>query len=144
MNVNVVNDHIADVLQRDASTADNVDVRPAAVQGLVAVEDELLGQPYQHVPREHDPQWLLLYDGIAQRPRLRVHRVIIRGISDNVHLTIPAADGILPEPHGTVGEPLPVVGPIWVALPAVVDGISCLARGRLVVLGELEHLSPPR
>lgn len=42
VNMNVVNDDIADVLQCNAATAGNVDIGAATVKGLVAIKDEFL------------------------------------------------------------------------------------------------------
>ena len=42
VDVDVVDDDVRDVLERDAAVAGDVDVGAAAVQGFVAVEDELV------------------------------------------------------------------------------------------------------
>ncbi|KAI3441449.1 uncharacterized protein J3R85_002364 [Psidium guajava] len=139
MDVDVVYDDVTDVLQRDASAAHDVDVRPPAVHRLVAVEDELLGQPYQHVRREDDPQRLLLDHRVPERARLRAHGVVVRRVGDDVYLAVLPAERVLAEPDRAVGEPLPVVGPVRVALPAVVDRVAGHARG-VLALGRFQHL----
>ncbi|KAK3406272.1 hypothetical protein EUGRSUZ_K02439 [Eucalyptus grandis] len=123
---------------RDASATGDVDVHAAAVEGLVAVEDELLRQPDQHVGREDDPQRLLLDNRVPQRARLWAHGVVVRRVGDDVYVAVLAAQRVLAEPDGAVGEPLPVVGPVRVALPAVVDWVAGQARG-LVALHRVQH-----
>lgn len=57
----IVYNDIAYILQCDATTTHNVDIGSTSIQGLVAVEDQLLGKLYEHVLREHDPQRLCLW-----------------------------------------------------------------------------------
>lgn len=129
VDMDVVNDDIADKLQGDAATTHNVDVSSAAIQCLVAVEDELLGKLDEHVSREDDPQGLCLYHGVPQGSRLRVHSVVVGVVGDDVVFAVLAAESVLSEADGAVSEALAVVGPLRVAFPTVVDGVSCKARG---------------
>lgn len=101
--MNVVYNDIAYILQCDATTTHNVDIGSTSIQGLVAVEDELLGEPYHHVLREHDPQRLRLDHSVPQCPRLRAHRVVVRVVRDNVVLAVLAPQRVLPEPYCAVG-----------------------------------------
>nr|GMD33628.1 hypothetical protein Pyn_29454 [Ipomoea batatas] len=86
VNVHVVDDDVADVLERNAAAAGDVDVGAAPVHGLVAVEDELVLQLDGHVGGEDDPQRLRLDHGVPERPRLRLHRVRVGGVGDDVDL----------------------------------------------------------
>ena len=65
VDMDVVDDDITYVLQRNAATADDVDIGAAAVQGFVAVEDEFLREFDEHIGREDDPQRLRLYHGVS-------------------------------------------------------------------------------
>jgi len=103
MDVNVVYDDIAYILQSNAASSDDVHISTASIDGLVAVENQLLGQLNHHVAGEDDPQWLVLYHSVSQRPRFWVHRVLVRGISDHVKFTTFPSLCILTKPNGAVG-----------------------------------------
>lgn len=77
MNVKIVDDDVLHKLNRDASTVGDADVGTAGVDGLVTSHYELLRQPDDHAAGEDDPQRLLLDDGVPERPRLRVHEVVV-------------------------------------------------------------------
>lgn len=51
-------------------------------------------------------------------------RVVVGGVGDDVDLAALAAQGVAAEPDAAVGEALAVRRPVWVAVPAVVDGVS--------------------
>ncbi|CAL5367528.1 unnamed protein product [Camellia sinensis] len=53
-----------------------------------------------------------------------VCRVLIGEVNDDIDLATFATVGCLAEPNGTIGESLAVVGPVWVAPPAIVDWVS--------------------
>lgn len=125
VDMDVVNDDIAYVLQCDTPTTHNVDVSSTPIQRLVAVKDELLGKLDEHVLREDDPQGLCLYDRVPQGSRLWVYGVVVGVVGDNVVFAVLAAESILAEANCAVSEALAVVGPVWVAFPTVVDGVSC-------------------
>lgn len=55
VNVYVMNNDIADILQSNAATALNVYISPTSVQSLVAIKYKLLLQLNEHVTREHNP-----------------------------------------------------------------------------------------
>lgn len=65
VDMDVVDDDIAYVLQCNAATADYMDIGAAAVQGFVAVEDEFLFEFDEHVGGEDDPERLRLYHGVS-------------------------------------------------------------------------------
>ena len=129
VNVHVVYDHIAHGLKGDAPGARDVDVRAAAVHGLVAVEDELVLELDHHVRLEDDPQGLVLDDRVAEGARDRVGRVPVRGVRYYiVTASFPAQSGPA-EANCAIGQALAVGAPIRVAAPAVVDGVSGEALG---------------
>ena len=55
VHVDVVDDDVGHILQCDAAVAHDVNIRAATVDGLVAVEDQLMLQLYGHVRREYYP-----------------------------------------------------------------------------------------
>ena len=104
MYVYVVYNDIAYILQYcDATTTHNVDIGSTSIQGLVAVEDELLGKLCEHVLREHYPQRLCRDHRVPQRPRLRVHSVVVRAVGDNVVLAVLSCERVLPESNRAIG-----------------------------------------
>ena len=124
MNMNIVYNDIAYVLQRNATTTHNVYVSSSPIQGFVTVKDELLGQLYKHVLREHNPKRLRLTHGVPESPWFRGDSIIVGVISDNVVLAAFASNRVLPEPDGAVCQALPVVGPVRVTFPAVIDRVT--------------------
>lgn len=65
MDMDVMNDDIGDVLKRNAPATGYVHVNATTIKGLIAVENELLGEVDEHVGGEHDPEGLRLDDSIA-------------------------------------------------------------------------------
>lgn len=135
VDVDVVDDDVGDVLERDAAVAGDVDVGAATVDGFEAVEDELVLQVYGHVGGEHDPERLVLDDRVPKRARDRVGRVAVGGVGHHVDLSALPAHGIFAEADAAVGELLAVGRPVGVAAPAVVDWVSGETRA-LLVLGQ--------
>lgn len=129
MDVNIVYNNIAYILQRNATTSDNMHISSTAIKRLVAIEDELLWELYQHILREHYPQRLFLDHRVTQSPRLGRDHVVVGVVGDDVILAVLAAERVLAEANGAVGQALAVVGPIGVAFPAVVDGVAGQAGG---------------
>lgn len=134
VDVEAVNYDVRHVLDRDAGASRDVDARSSAVDRLERVHHKLLLELDHHVPGEDDPQRLVPDHGVPQGARLGVHGVV-PGVGDHVGLTVPAADGVLPEPDRTVSKPLAVLLPVGVAPPAVVDGVPGAA-------GEESQVSP--
>lgn len=65
--VYVVNDDVPNKLDGDARTISDVDLGSTAVDGLVALHDQLLLQRDRHAVLEYDPQWLLfLYHSLVK------------------------------------------------------------------------------
>ena len=126
--VEAMNDNVGHVLDSNARPSRNVDAGASAVDGLERVHDQLFLQFDHHIPLENDPQWLLLDHCISQSARLRVHRVIVPWVCHHVNLPISSAYGMPPKPDWAVSQTLAVLFPIWVAPPAVVDGVTGSAR----------------
>uniref|UniRef100_A0A452YC05 Uncharacterized protein n=1 Tax=Aegilops tauschii subsp. strangulata TaxID=200361 RepID=A0A452YC05_AEGTS len=125
VHVQVVDDHVGHVLQRDARAAGDVHVRAAPVDGLVAVHQQLLVEADGHVRGEHDPQRALLDGGVPERAGRRVHGVAVRGVGHNVERPALAAQRVAAEPDAAVRQPLPVLPPVRPgAPPAVVDRVA--------------------
>jgi len=133
--VDVVDDDVGDVLERDAAVARDVDVGAPSVDGFEAVEDELVFKVYGHVRGEHDPERLVLDDGVPERAGNGVGRVAVRRVRHHVDLPALPAHGVFAEPDAALRQLLPVCAPVGVAPPAVVDGVSGETRG-LLVLGQ--------
>jgi hypothetical protein len=128
MDVNPVNDNVGHMLYRNAGTVGNVDIGSSAVNCLVTVHEELFFELDDHVPLKNDPQRLCLNNSMAQGARPGIDRIVVIGISDHIESAILPSNGILAEPNGAVCEPLSIVFPIWIAAPAVVDGVPGSAR----------------
>ncbi|GER54280.1 aliphatic sulfonates import ATP-binding protein SsuB [Striga asiatica] len=140
VDVHVVDDDVAHVLHGDAAAAGNVDVGPAAVDGLVGVEDELLLELDEHVGGEDDPEGLRLDDRVAEGARFGVDGVEVGGVGHDVVAAAFAAERVLAEADCAVGEALAVELPVRVTAPAVVDGVAGEAGGG----GVGEHRPTPR
>lgn len=77
-----------------------------------------------HIGSENDPEWFFLNHGVPESSRFWIHGVLIGRIGDDVDLTAFPADGVLTESDGAIRQSLPVVSPIWIAFPAIVDWVS--------------------
>lgn len=129
VDMDVVNDDIGDVLEGDAATASDVDVGTTAIEGFVGVEDEFFGEVDDHVGGEDDPKGFLLYDSVPECAGEGIDGVMVGGIRDNVNSAAFAAEGVLAEANGAIGEALAVQLPVWIAPPAVVDWVAGWAYG---------------
>lgn len=128
MDVNPVNDNVGHVLYRDAGTVGNVDIGSSAVDCLVTVHEELFFELDDHVSLKNDPQRLRLNNSMAQGARPGIDCIVVIGICDHIESPILPSNGIPPEPNGAVCKPLSIVFPIWIAAPAVIDGVPRSAR----------------
>ncbi|OAY64628.1 hypothetical protein ACMD2_01918 [Ananas comosus] len=138
VDVDVVNDYVGDVLEGDAGAAGDVDVGAAAVEGLEAVDEELLVEADGHVGGEDDPEGALLDGGVAEGAGGGVDGVEVGGVGDDVERAALPAEGAAPEPDAAVRQPLPVRLPVHArAPPAVVDRVAREAR-------RLRQRPPPR
>lgn len=126
MYVQSVNDHIRHILYGDARPAGDVHARSSAVDRLERVDHQLLLELDHHVTVEDDPQWLVLDGTVPKCPWLGVHRVVSR-VCHHVNLAVTSSDRVLPKPDRAVRQPLPVLIPIGVTAPAVVNGVACPA-----------------
>ena len=140
VDVEVVDDDVAHRLHRDLRAGD-VHLRAAAVDGLVAGDDELLGEPDHHAPREDDPQRPLLDHGVPERAPPRDDEVLVAGVRHDVDLAGEPAGGLVAEPHGALGQPLATARPVLAAAPAPVDRVRHRARATTPVP---PHQRPPR
>lgn len=101
-----------------------MDILATTVDGLVAHHNELLLEFDVHVARKYNPKWLGLEDAIAECSYLGIHDIIVAVVSNHVDLPIFTTDCILPESNGAVCKGLPVLFPVPIAPPAVVDGVA--------------------
>ena len=122
--VETMNDNVCHVLDCNAWPSGNVDAGASAVDGLEGVHDQLLLQFDHHISFENDPQWLLLDHCISESSGLRVYRVVVFGVCHNVNLPVSSTHRMLSEPDCAVCQILPVLFPIRVAPPAVIDGVA--------------------
>jgi len=97
MNVQVVDDDVADELQRETGASGDVHVVAATVERLEAVHDELLLQLDVHVAAEDDPKRLLLNDAVAERAGLGVDHVVVAVVGHHVNLPVSTSDSVLAE-----------------------------------------------
>uniref|UniRef100_A0A453NRK3 Uncharacterized protein n=1 Tax=Aegilops tauschii subsp. strangulata TaxID=200361 RepID=A0A453NRK3_AEGTS len=134
VHVEVVDDDVVLVLDGEPTAVGHVHLRPAPVDGLVALDDDLLGRVDHHVPGEDDPQRLRLDRAPPERPGPRVGEVIVVGVGHDVDLALEAAGGLAAEPLGAAGHPLPVRRPVLAAAPAPVDRVRRHARARVLCL----------
>ena len=123
VDVETMNDDVGDILQGDAATPRDVHVVAAPIDGLEAVDQELLPQPNGHVGSKRDPQCVRLDHCVPQGPLPRIHWVIVPRVRDHVQVSVEASHRSPPEPHATLGQSLRV--PARVASPTVIDGIPC-------------------
>lgn len=65
VDMNIVNDNIGYILERNATTAHNVHISPTSIKSLVAIENEFLGKLNKHITWKHNPQGLYLYHCIS-------------------------------------------------------------------------------
>lgn len=133
VHVDVVDDDVGHVLNSDATAAGDVDVGATPIDRFEAIDDEFMLEPNGHILGEDDPKGLKLDHGVAEGARSWVRRIGIGRVGYDVDLAAFAADGIAAEADAAVGESLPVRRPIWVAAPAIVDGVSGEARESLIL-----------
>ena len=128
MDVESMYDNVGHKLYSNAWSTCNVNTSSPAINGLEGVHDQLFLQLNHHVPSKDDPQGLILDDCIPKSPRLRIHHIIITGVCDHVNLSVLATYGILPKPNCTISQALPVLLPIGVTPPAVINGVPTPTR----------------
>ncbi|KAF7820188.1 hypothetical protein G2W53_025643 [Senna tora] len=104
VDVDVVDDDVGDVLEREAAVAGDVDVGAAAVDGFEAVEDELVLEGDGHVAGEDDPEGGVLDHGVAEGSWGGVGGVGVGGVGDDVDLAAFPAAGVAAEANAAVGE----------------------------------------
>lgn len=125
MYVKPMNYHVLHEMYGNASPIGNVNVGATGVDGLVWGYQQLLGQLDDHAASECNPQGALLDHCMAESPRLWVHEVVVRGISDNVVSPPQASGGLAAETEDAFRQPLAFLGPVFPAPPAPVNWICC-------------------
>lgn len=130
VNVNVVNDDVVHILNRKARSSSDVHIVTTTVESLETVHDELLFELYVHVAAKHNPEWLGLNDAIAECPFLGVNHVVVAVISDYIYFSVFTTDGVLAKAKGAICELLPILGPVCIAPPTVVDGVAGSATSK--------------
>ena len=96
-----MDDDVGHVLDRDASATSDVDGGATSVDGLEAVDDELVFEGYYHVGGEYDPEGDCLDDGVAECSGLGVDRVIVK-VNDQVKCASFSSAGAGAKPHPTI------------------------------------------
>jgi hypothetical protein len=145
VDVDVVDDDVVDELQRELRAVGDAHLHAAAVNGLVAADDELLLKRDDHGLGEGDPQRLDLDDAPPERAGARVHHVVVGAVRHHVELAGQPAGGVAPEPLGAPRQALPVRRPVLPAPPAPVDRVRRPARpAELRLPRRRPHHLPPR
>lgn len=124
MDVQTMDDDIGNILNCDAASISNVDIGTTAINGLEAVDNELLLQLNDHVTLENNPEGPVLNNSVTEGAGLGVDRVVITGVSDHVEATITATDGVSSKTNATVSKAFAVLVPVAVTAPAVINGIT--------------------
>lgn len=120
----VVNNDIADVLQSNAAATHNVNISTTPIKSFITVKDEFLREFDEHVAGKHVPQRFNLNHSITKCARPRIDSIIVRGVGDNVEVSVLAAESVLSESNAAICKSLAVVGPFRVTFPAVIYGVS--------------------
>ncbi|KAG2384001.1 uncharacterized protein HKW66_Vig0152360 [Vigna angularis] len=141
LNANSVDDDVVRELYGEATTVLDLNVGTTTVDGLVGGNEKLLLQSDDHAALEDDPKWTLLGDGISEGSWLRVDHVLVGVIGDNVNGSTEPTHCASSEPFSASGQPIPVVGPVFVAPPAIVNGVAAVTAPSNRVLGLIQ--SPP-
>lgn len=103
VDMHIVDDDIAYILQSNASPTGNVNISSTPIKSLVAIKDELLRKPNEHVAGEHNPQRFRLNHGVSQSPRPRIHSIVVGRVGDNVKLPTFASESVLTKPDCAIG-----------------------------------------
>lgn len=123
MDVESMYDNVGHILYSNACSTCNMDASTPAIDGLEGVHYQLFLQLDNHIPRKDDPQGLILDDCITQSPGLWIHHIIITGVRHDVNLPILPTNGILPKSNCAIRQALPVLLPVGVTPPAVINGV---------------------
>jgi hypothetical protein len=144
VDVDVMDDDVSDELDGELGAVGDAHLRAAAVDGLVAADDELLLERDDHRLGEGDPEGLLLDHAPPERARPRVHHVVVGAVGHHVELAGQSAGRVAPEPLRAPRQALPVRRPVLAAPPAPVDRVRGKARPAELVLLLLrrQHLTP--
>ena len=122
-----VHNDIAHILNRQTSPSSDLHVNTAPIDGLEAGDHQLVLQPDGHAACEYDPQRPWASHCIPQGSRGRVGGVVVPRGGHHVNLSVLSTNGVPAEPDGAVRKALPMGRPLGIALPAVVDWVSCPA-----------------
>lgn len=127
--MHIVNDHMVNILQSNATTSSYMNISSSAIYGLIVVNNELVFKLDHHACLEDDPEGLILDHGVAEGAGGGVSGVAVGGVGHDVVTAALSAGGSTAKADGAVGQTLAVGGPIGIAAPAVVDGVSGEALG---------------
>lgn len=97
VNVNVVDDDVANLLNREASMAGDLNISATSVDCLVASDDELVFEFDTHVAGEDYPERFRLDYGVTKCSGNWVRRVVVGGIGYEVKATAFTAECSLSE-----------------------------------------------
>lgn len=103
MYVNPVDYDVGHVLYSNAWPAGDVNIGASAVDGLERVHQQFFLQFDHHVTSKNDPQRFVLDNRMPKSARFWVDGVTVTGVRDHIDFAIPATNGMLPEPNGTIG-----------------------------------------
>lgn len=101
--MNIVNDHIANILQGNASISRYLNIGSTTIDSLVAIDNQLVLKLDLHIGLEDDPEGLILDDSMAKGPRGGFHRVVIGGVGDDIEAAPFATHRVLAKPNGAIG-----------------------------------------
>ncbi len=101
-----------------------MDIEASAIDGLETGHDKLFFESHVHIAGEDDSERLCLSNTVAQRAWCGVHSIIVTVIGNNIDMPSVSTDGLTAEPESTVRKALPVVFPVPITSPAIVDRIS--------------------
>lgn len=101
--MNIVYNHIANILQRYTSVTGDVNFCSPAVDCFVTVNDEFVFQFYEHIAGEDDPEWFFLDYGVPECSRSWIYGVEIGGIGNDVVFAVFTSDCVLAEADCAIG-----------------------------------------
>ena len=128
MDMNVMDDHILDELESEASTKGYAHIGSPTINGFVAGHDQLLIQPNNHAVCKYNPQGPIPGNRVPEGSRFWIHHVVVGGIGHNVHWTSFSTGDSVPEPKDALNQPLAVLGPVRATPPASVNWVGRQAR----------------
>ena len=120
-----VHNDIAHTLKGQTGPSGDLHVHTAPIDGLEAGDHQLVLEADGHAACEYDPQRPWASHCIPQGSRGRVGGVVVPRGGHHVNPAVLSTNGVPSEPDGAVCKALPMGRPVAIALPAVVDWVSC-------------------